>query len=285
MQILSVLSFIFILASYVPYIQAIRKGTTKPAKASWVIWGLLDTIILAAMIAKGTVNYQIVGTIFGVWTVMYLAVRRGEPGWTNLDKFCLTGSALAVVIWQIFDSPTLGLAASLAANFIGSIPTLGKTWDDPKQENKLAWTLGWISCVLTVAAVPTWSLDVAGQPLTFLAIQSGMMILLFIKPRLEPVVVRFASALADRLQPAKQGMGNMTLVFSVAMVFVGFPMQIYNNWQKASCGIHLALIILPLGVYGVRIPYQISIRGWHLIPADVFGCLFCIVLLGQWFIY
>lgn len=188
MQILSILSFIFVLASYAPYIRAIRKGTTKPAKASWVIWGVLDTITLSAMYAKDTVNYQIVGTIIGVWIVAYLAVRRGEPGWTDLDKLCLAGAAFAVVIWQVFDSPTLGLGASLFANFVGSIPTLGHTWDDPERENKTAWTLGWISCVFAIAAVPSWSIDMAGQPLTFLIIQSGMMILLFVKPRLTPAV-------------------------------------------------------------------------------------------------
>ncbi|MCR4312504.1 MAG: hypothetical protein NUV56_04450 [Candidatus Uhrbacteria bacterium] len=98
-------------------------------------------------------------------------------------------------------------------------------------------------------------------------------------------IAQYASLLADWLQPAKNGMGKATLVFSVAMVFIGFPMQIYGNWQKESCGIHLALIVLPLGVYGVRIPYQVSIRGWYLLPADIFGFLFCLVLLAQWWRY
>lgn len=98
-------------------------------------------------------------------------------------------------------------------------------------------------------------------------------------------VVRLSSALVDWLQPAKSGMGKATLVFSVLMVFIGFPMQIYGNWKAETCGIHLALIVLPLAVYGVRIPYQISIRGWYLLPADISGFLFCLVLLGQWWKY
>lgn len=188
MQFLSALSGIVFVMAFVPYIRAILRGETKPQKASWIIWATLDSITLAGMVAKNSVNGQIVGAIIGAWAVAALAMRFGKPGWTSLDKFCLGGAALAIVLWQVFDSPVIGLATSLTATFIGSIPTFKNVWSKPEEEDKTAWTLYWISCVLAVIAAPSWMLADAAQPLTFFAIESVVMSLIFIKPRLMPAV-------------------------------------------------------------------------------------------------
>ncbi len=190
MQLLSALSGIVFVVAFIPYIRAILRPEedpkkTRPQKASWIIWATLDSITLAGMVAKDSVNGQIVGAIIGAWMVAALAMKYGKPGWTWLDKLCLGGAALAIILWQVFDSPVIGLATSLTATFIGLFPTFRNTWSKPEEEDKIAWTLYWISCVLAVAAAPSWTLADAAQPLTFFAIESIVMLLLFIKPRLE----------------------------------------------------------------------------------------------------
>ncbi len=184
MQILSTLSAIVFIIAYIPYICAVVRGETRPQKTSWIIWGALDSITFTGMFARHSVNGQITAAVIGTWTVATLALKYGKPGWTWLDKFCLLCAALAIVLWQVFDSPTIGLTTSLTAMFIGSVPTFQNAWGKPGEEDKLAWTLYWISCLLAVAAVPSWSLDDAAQPITFLAIESTMMFILFVKPRL-----------------------------------------------------------------------------------------------------
>lgn len=186
MHFISVLSGIVFVVAFIPYIRAIQRGETRPQKASWIIWGTLDLITFAGMVARDSANGQIVGAVFGAWTIAGLSFRYGKPGWTWLDKLCLFGAALAIAVWLVFDSPTMGLATSLTATFIGSVPTFQNAWGKPGEEDKVAWTLYWISCVLAVIAAPSWSLDDAAQPITFLAIESTMMFILFVKPRLLP---------------------------------------------------------------------------------------------------
>jgi hypothetical protein len=69
------------------------------------------------------------------------------------------------------------------------------------------------------------------------------------------------------------------------MSTVGFSMQLLKNYREDACGIHWALIILPLLIYGVRIPYSISKRAWHMIPSDAIGLSASILLLAQFFYY
>lgn len=177
--ILSALSGVLFLIGFVPYVLAIIRGHTKPAKMSWIIWGSLDFITLAGMYASHTVNGQILGACIGVLVVIAFALKYGVPGWSKLDKFCLGGAILGIALWQTFDSPVLGIITSAAVAFVGSIPTFVSAWNDPGREDKLAWTIFWISCVCAMFAIPQWTLADAVQPAMFFTIESIMMFILF----------------------------------------------------------------------------------------------------------
>lgn len=183
-QVLTFLSGILFLAGFVPYAFSILKGKTKPAKASWVIWVTLDTITLAGMMAKNSVNGQIVGAVVGGWLIVALALKYGVRGWTSLDRFCLGGALGGVALWVAFNSPVMGLSVSVSIVFLGSFPTFVSAWRNPNREDKVAWTLFWISCVFAVVAIPKWTLQDAMQPITFFLIESTMMYLLYIRHKI-----------------------------------------------------------------------------------------------------
>jgi len=180
----SVLAGLLFIAAFVPYIRSILKKETKPAKASWIIWASLDTITLTGMFFKEAVNGQILGAIFGAWIVVVLTLKYGIPGWTKLDKFCLGGAILGIILWQIFSDPTFGIMTSLSVVFLGSIPTFMSAWKYPSRENKLAWIIFWVSCIFALIAIPRWTLADAAQPITFFAIETIMMYILFVHPRM-----------------------------------------------------------------------------------------------------
>lgn len=180
----SVLAGFLSIIAYVPYIRAIVKGYTKPAKASWIIWASIDTITFYGMYIEDTLNGQIIATVIGVWLIAALALKYGSRGWTKIDKSCLGGTVLSILLWQMFNSPTLGIVASVSAGSIGSIPTCAAAWNDPGRENKLAWTIFFVSCVLTVIAMPHWTWADATQPISFLVIGITMMYILYLRPRL-----------------------------------------------------------------------------------------------------
>lgn len=191
MKTLSVIAGALFIAGFIPYVLAIlgrniwlqKIRPIKPAKVSWIIWGSLDFITFAAMYAANTVNGQITGAVIGVVVVIIFAIKYGTPGWTKLDKRCLGGAILGVVLWQMFDSPELGIITSCIVAFIGSFPTFESAWKDPSHEDKLAWTVFWISCVCAVIAIPRWTWADAAQPVSFFIIESVMMYILYIHAR------------------------------------------------------------------------------------------------------
>lgn len=182
----SVLAGVVFIAGFVPYIRAIVRKETKPSKASWIIWASLDIITLAGMYAAKTVNGQIVAAVVGALVVVALAFVYGTPGWTRLDKTCLVGAVGAILLWRIFDSPVLGIVTSSGVVFLGAIPTFISAWKKPENEDKLAWTIYWVSCVCALVAVPQWTFADAAQPVAFFTIESVMMYILHVRGRSLP---------------------------------------------------------------------------------------------------
>lgn len=182
-NVLTLIAGVLFLLGFVPYIRAIVRGETKPAKASWVIWATLDTITLAGMFFKNAINGQIIGAVIGAWVVVILALIYGTRGWTKLDKYCLGGAVLGIALWVAFDNPVLGIVVSNIVVFLGAIPTFKSAWGDPSREDKMAWTIYWLSCVCAVLAIPAWTLADATQPVIFFITETVMMYILYVRAR------------------------------------------------------------------------------------------------------
>lgn len=181
-QLFSFFAGFFIMVGYVPYIISILKKKTVPAKASWLIWASLDTVLLYGMFLRHVVNMQILGTVLVIWIVVVLAFKYGKSGWTMLDKICLCATGIGILLIMV--NPTWSIFLLAVTSFIGAFPTFRNAWIDPNKEDKLTWTLYWTSCVLTVIAVPVWSVSSGAQPITFFIQETIVMYLLFIQPRL-----------------------------------------------------------------------------------------------------
>lgn len=181
---ISVAAGIVFLVGFLPYIYSILRKGAQPAKASWIIWATIDTITIAGMYFKDALNGQMVGVIIGGWVVAVLSLKYGKAGWTLLDKLSLAGAALGIALWLVFSDPVLAIVTSLAVCSIGSVPTFVSAWKDPSKEDKAAWTLFWISCILAVIAIPKTSIQDVAQPVTFLTIETIMMFILYIRPAL-----------------------------------------------------------------------------------------------------
>lgn len=182
MSIISIIAGVLFIIGFIPYIYTILKKETKPVRVSWIIWAILDIITLLGMYYEHAVNGQMLGAVIGSIAVTILSLKYGVPGWTKMDKFCLAGAIIGIALWQTFDNPKLGIIASCIAGFIGSVPTFASAWEDSSRENKFAWGVFWISCIFAVIAIPKRTLADAAAPLTFLAIESIMMFILFVRP-------------------------------------------------------------------------------------------------------
>lgn len=182
--VLSVVAGLMFFAGFIPYIIAIIGRKIHPKKTSWFIWSGLQVITVLAMISSHSLNGQVVGAALGdLFVVMLVIVYSKEKGFKTLDKLCLAGAVVGILLWKFFNDPVLAIIFAQTTMFLGSLPTYNSAWHEPENEDKLSWTLWSLSSLPAIAAISEWSLAGIFQPLCYLVGNSIMIYLLFVRPK------------------------------------------------------------------------------------------------------
>jgi hypothetical protein len=155
-----ILASLITIVSVLPYLRDILKGTTKPNLVSWITWTLLTGIATAAEIAA----HEYVAAIFTgsavieTASVVILGLRHGYVKYTIFDIVCQFSAIVGIILWQLFNSPTVGVLASVIIDFIGALPTVRHTWLKPFEETWAAFGLASLGGVFAIAALSTYNL-------------------------------------------------------------------------------------------------------------------------------
>ncbi len=175
--ILSVIAFI-------PYTYSIIKGETKPARATWFIWTAVTVILFLSYegVGGGTAIWLSLGYIIGVGATALLSVKYGTGGWSMLDRASIIIASLAILGWWVTGSPLVALLMTMCADICGGIPTIEHSYHHPKEENKLAWILGFSANAINLLAVEAWDFTHAAYPI-YLFLLIGLITWLVVIPR------------------------------------------------------------------------------------------------------
>ena len=141
------------LAEFLYIRDIIRGGETKPNAVSFFLWTVLQTIALVAQIKAGAslsiVLITCVTLSTAVITVLAL-VGYGYRKYGKIDLSCLVLAVAAIVLWQITGRPVLAIVLAIIGDFFASLPTVAKTYREPRSEHLTAWALITVASVLGV---------------------------------------------------------------------------------------------------------------------------------------
>ena len=152
------------LAAFVPFIVTIFSDGKRPNRATWIIWAVLNWILLFQYSQTGANEtwWVTLGLVVGSTPLALLTLRWGEGGWTRFDLCCIAGAAVSLVVWLYFGSPQTGLLMALAVDGFGVAATIRHAYRKPWEESAIAWSLFFVGDALNVAAVSDWSMDAFG---------------------------------------------------------------------------------------------------------------------------
>lgn len=172
---------ILALLAMIPYIRSIFRGETKPERASWFIWVVVNYSLVFSYHSSGatTTIWLNIAYVLTSTTVFLLSLKYGVGGYTRLDIFCLLGAAAGLVLWWLTSDPVTAVYMNIAVDALGFLPTIKKAYFHPGTENKLSWNLSVISNGLNVLALTTWQLKIAAFPVYNLIFNALLAILLY----------------------------------------------------------------------------------------------------------
>ncbi|TAL49041.1 hypothetical protein EPN83_02085 [Patescibacteria group bacterium] len=180
-SILGVIAGVITFLAFVPYIISTVKGDTKPERATWFIWAVVGFLLLTSYHYSGAVStiWAAVTYFIGPLIVALISVKYGVGGWSVLDKVCLSGAAVSLILWYVTKSAPVALYINILVDFLGLIPTIVKTYNNPSSESRLSWSMSTIGNFVNLLAINRLTLSIIIFPAYFL-LNTGTILLLIL---------------------------------------------------------------------------------------------------------
>jgi hypothetical protein len=154
-----VLAALITLASVIPYARDILRGTTRPNIVSWITWTLLTGIATAAEVAAGEYVAAIFtgSAVLETATIVFLGLRHGYVKYAKFDVICQIAAIAGIILWQLFNSPVIGVMASVVIDFIGALPTIRHSWIRPNEETWVTYAMASLGGLFAIAALESYN--------------------------------------------------------------------------------------------------------------------------------
>lgn len=185
-EIIGKVAGFFALLGYLPYIVTTLQGKNKPNRATWWVWGTLGIVQIISYYYSDQKTDSAMWvlaayTICQIVTAL-LSLKFGEGGWGKLDRMCLIGVGISLLLWLLFNSPLISLLFTLVIDGLGAIPTVAKSYQEPHNESSFSWTVFLIANSLNLFAIEEWS-PRSAYPLYLFCLSATLSFLLIIRPQ------------------------------------------------------------------------------------------------------
>lgn len=168
-----IISSILAIVNVLPYIRDVYRRKTKPRVVSWFTWSLLTGIGCAASFSDGQYAAGILLLLSSLETitVVVLGWRLGDKSFEFFDIACQISVVAGLVLWLVFNSPSVAVIAAVVIDVIASLPTLRHAWKKPFEETAITFFLGSMAALFTLLAAKNYRITAIAFP-TYLLIMN-----------------------------------------------------------------------------------------------------------------
>lgn len=176
---------ILTIVAAIPYMRDIIRGKTKPNIVSWATWTMLLAIATAAAFAahKNRTALLTVGDTIGTGLTLILGIKYGIAKFSWFDGACQVAAIIGVILWIIFNSPTVAIVAAMVIDGFASMPTIRHGYLNPEEETTITFGLVSIAAALTVLSLSEYSTDSLTFPIYLFVANAAIVIAVFLGTR------------------------------------------------------------------------------------------------------
>ena len=165
----------------IPYVRDTLRGSTRPHRGTWLIWGVLAVVVSLSQYADGASWSLVMAGVQAVLTslVFVLSVRRGEGGVSRADITMIAIAGAGVTGWIVADEPIVATACVVAADLIGAGLMVPKTYRDPHSETLITFAFASLGGALAAGAVGAIDVSLLLYPVYYCVINGAIALLIW----------------------------------------------------------------------------------------------------------
>jgi hypothetical protein len=183
--ILGVLAGAIGVADMVPYVRDILRGTTRPHRGTWLIWGVLAFVVYLSQRADGA-SWSLImaGTqVVANGVVFALAIRRGEGGVSVAERALIALAGIGVIGWIVVNEPLVATFCVVAADLIAAAMMMPKTYHDPGSETLATFAFASLGGALAVGAVGVLDASLLLYPAYYCLVNGAIALVIHLRRR------------------------------------------------------------------------------------------------------
>jgi hypothetical protein len=156
-----ILSALSIIIGIFPYLNDIYKKRVNPQILSWLGWGFITALGGSAMLYSG--SQWVVAILFSnafmcLLIVTYSIFKKVGVWHTTIWDYIFFGlGILGLILWQTFHMPILAIVCAILADFFFGLPTLIKTYKNPKSETYFIWLTASVADIFSLLSAKSFT--------------------------------------------------------------------------------------------------------------------------------
>ena len=152
---LAVIAAALTVACVLPYLRDIRRGTTRPQRASWFVFATLAAVaaISQGLGDGGPGTWLAAGSALGFGAVFVASIPRGVGGFGAADRVALAIAAAGTTASLLVGRPIFALLGVVIAELSAVGLTAKKALADPRSETGSTWIIDGLAGLLSIVAV------------------------------------------------------------------------------------------------------------------------------------
>ncbi|MEL7110827.1 MAG: hypothetical protein AAGL99_16310 [Pseudomonadota bacterium] len=146
--------------AFIPYIQSVLTGETRPHVFSWLIWGVGTIIVFVAQLLDGGgYGAWVIGIsgciTFGIAVLAWF--KSGDTSIVRMDWVFLALAMSALPLWFITNTALSAVIVLTMVDLLGFGPSVRKAVDHPNEENATFFVIGAVRNAFMVLALQNYS--------------------------------------------------------------------------------------------------------------------------------
>ena len=168
------------IADTIPYVRDTLRGSTRPHRGTWLIWGVLAVVVCLSQYADGASWSLIMAGVQAVLTtgIFVLSIRRGEGGVSRVEQLMIAIAGVGVLGWIVADEPLVATACVVAADLLGAAMMVPKTYRDPESETLVTFAFASVGGALAAGAVGAIDLSLLLYPVYYCLVNGAIAVLI-----------------------------------------------------------------------------------------------------------
>lgn len=163
-EVIAIIAAILAIIGNISYLKDVIKGRVQPHPYTWFIWSIVSMTTFFGGLAKGAgIGALPTGVAEGFTIIIFLFslkyLLKGKSGHIRtIDHYFLAIALLGLIPWALTKDPTISVIIVVLIDIVAFIPTLHKTWIQPKTEQPLLYQMNVARHVLTLFSLEAYNI-------------------------------------------------------------------------------------------------------------------------------